>query len=595
MPSITTWNRIKPNNSSDQLDRGLEARIHDPVWLLTRQWQMGEFNGEDAGSPIDVSVTTSTTPIDQYRPHNARSNQWRDYDSEKLPLEQTVEREVNPLTYRERIDSGLYLLALLRDNPELHSIVTALYAFQAPTGDEMQGLSNNEQMLVSQSAGVAIDGLRVASSEASPLGDQIASAGIDDPGNQVIDVIELALGKWHPWFHHRFPGFDSVAAEDSAWNPHRMEYQFSVQSSLANIELEAEGYTGEHLDWYAFKGKLKTNNGTDRLENVEESERPSAEPDDKQREKTFKKLHLMPTPLMLPGQPATRWWQFEDRQVGFGDINTSSADLATLILLEYAVAYGEDWYLIPIEVPVGSLCETTNLQVSNTFNETHSISPARQHNNKSPWTLFTLSGLDDVRDSEFLFLPPSLPTSRLEGKPLERISFRKDEMANMAWAIEQRIEQATGHAIDRQELVNQQTGAHTGEHVDPGHEVKNPVELDWKLGTPPHAAWFPLVINGQGPDRKLMLTRMQTIDGQLQQLPSSKVLTELSELDSPHILPEELEQSGGSSVTRHAQFSRWNNGSRHTWKGRKKLRGGRDTASGLSFDKITLDFENKNN
>ena len=32
-------------------DTGLQARIYDPLWLLARQWQIGEFQGEDNGSP----------------------------------------------------------------------------------------------------------------------------------------------------------------------------------------------------------------------------------------------------------------------------------------------------------------------------------------------------------------------------------------------------------------------------------------------------------------------------------------------------------------------------------------------------------------
>ena len=30
--------------------------MHDPLWMLTRQWQLGEFEGEDSGSPIYVKV-----------------------------------------------------------------------------------------------------------------------------------------------------------------------------------------------------------------------------------------------------------------------------------------------------------------------------------------------------------------------------------------------------------------------------------------------------------------------------------------------------------------------------------------------------------
>ena len=31
------------------MDTSLQARIYDPLWLLPRQWQFGEFEGEDNG------------------------------------------------------------------------------------------------------------------------------------------------------------------------------------------------------------------------------------------------------------------------------------------------------------------------------------------------------------------------------------------------------------------------------------------------------------------------------------------------------------------------------------------------------------------
>ena len=48
MPSITSWTRIEPDPGSDDLQASLSARVLDPVWMLTRQWQVGEFQGEDA-------------------------------------------------------------------------------------------------------------------------------------------------------------------------------------------------------------------------------------------------------------------------------------------------------------------------------------------------------------------------------------------------------------------------------------------------------------------------------------------------------------------------------------------------------------------
>lgn len=37
--------------------------IHDPLWMLTRQWQVGEFQGENAASPVKAVLTTTTRVI----------------------------------------------------------------------------------------------------------------------------------------------------------------------------------------------------------------------------------------------------------------------------------------------------------------------------------------------------------------------------------------------------------------------------------------------------------------------------------------------------------------------------------------------------
>src|SRR5207245_7558878 len=59
--SITFWNRLEPRPRSPGSVRDtLAARVRDPVWMLTRQWQMGEFRGEDAGSPANVRIATKT-------------------------------------------------------------------------------------------------------------------------------------------------------------------------------------------------------------------------------------------------------------------------------------------------------------------------------------------------------------------------------------------------------------------------------------------------------------------------------------------------------------------------------------------------------
>src|SRR5215831_17451451 len=50
--SITSWTRLEPHCRDADMRTSLGARVFDPLWMLTRQWQVGEFQAEDAGMPV---------------------------------------------------------------------------------------------------------------------------------------------------------------------------------------------------------------------------------------------------------------------------------------------------------------------------------------------------------------------------------------------------------------------------------------------------------------------------------------------------------------------------------------------------------------
>ena len=50
------WTRLEPQSVTGDPTPGLEVRVHDPLWMLMRQWQFGEFRGEDAGTPLGVEL-----------------------------------------------------------------------------------------------------------------------------------------------------------------------------------------------------------------------------------------------------------------------------------------------------------------------------------------------------------------------------------------------------------------------------------------------------------------------------------------------------------------------------------------------------------
>src|SRR5215831_14508264 len=89
-PAVTAYNRLEPRARTEDFARSLRAEVRDALWMLTRQWQMGELEAEDAGSAIDARLLTSQAQIDRVSLGGATA---QPYD-ENIPIETVVEREV---------------------------------------------------------------------------------------------------------------------------------------------------------------------------------------------------------------------------------------------------------------------------------------------------------------------------------------------------------------------------------------------------------------------------------------------------------------------------------------------------------------------
>jgi hypothetical protein len=56
--------RLEPLPPFGDLQRGFAQEVADPLWMLARQWQLGEHLGEDAGTPVGVTIPATHTRID---------------------------------------------------------------------------------------------------------------------------------------------------------------------------------------------------------------------------------------------------------------------------------------------------------------------------------------------------------------------------------------------------------------------------------------------------------------------------------------------------------------------------------------------------
>ncbi len=559
MPSITTWNRLEPLAYGEDLQAGLQARVHDPLWMLARQWQFGELRGEDRGSPVEVHVQFASTPITRFRA--GASGPDAQYDSRSTPLETLVEAESSPpVSLRQAARAGLNFLRRLRSNDRLSAYVgRALRKYGFDNETDLQSEPTLARFLETVQ-GRAPDGRRLhAAYRQAYLDDEsLASADLEiliEESDQPAFRAVLAI-----WMKTHFSLFEEGRGGASSWNPRRMEYRFAVAGHTGQDEvvLEAEEYRGGHLDWHSFRrvaGSLSAQPpGIPGGPAVVEGER-----------------RLLPSPVDFPGMPMPRWWQFEDRRIDLGGVSAGGFDLARMLLIEFALSYGNDWYLVPLDLEVGSWSRTS-LMVRDTFGEEFNVSPVSAKEGESQWQMFVVSG---ARAGDGFFLPPVLARS-LSGKPLEEVEVARDQMANYAWAIEKVVENEVGRPVNRAE-------------EGPRQALPPPVDetaLKYRLGSTVPPYWFPLIAVAESPASRSIRLRLGRIGYDPQggaTEPRGRILKELASSSPPSLFEEEAPQAG-AVITRVPQLARWIDGSTHVWTGRDKRPGRGQGSSGLRFD-----------
>jgi hypothetical protein len=602
-PGITMWNRLEGRPRTEAFDRALRAEVRDPLWLLTRQWQMGEFRGDDAGSAISVKVRLETTKLRKYQAAGGPVEPF----SDAVPLEAHVERMPLRFSQRARADAEPHRVALdirlLMGRQWLKMIqgvapAAAAQEFRArypvhepdptdpldsPTCAHPEAWSN-----FAAATGRRMDGallyFHLVAGPANHASDGIPSlAGMD----AVIDPI---AARFVAWFDRLFYQPEGAGA----WESDRLEYQFATSAPEADGEKVrvAEQYFQGHLDWYNFD--------VDPLRGPLGEADPAAEPPVRTT------LTMLPTQVTFNGMPNTRWWRFEDSRTNFGDIKPDTTDLAKLLLVEFGLVYANDWFIVPFTVPAASIATVRGIAVTNVFNERIWVTAAGSGDDDDwqRWAMFLVSikGKGHEPADLSLFLPPAAQKV-LEGAPLEEVMLGRDEMANMVWGIERTLPMPSGEPKNGREAAYETRGFYERElerilgappqPLPPAEGAK----IRYKVMSSVPENWIPMIpVHIEGDNREVQLQRaamLRIIEGDTNSTPEpvrprTSLLREGLE-DVPQAgynLHEEEVSRAGVRVTQSFQRTRWSDGRAWVWLGVRKQTGRGEGSSGLGFDQI---------
>jgi hypothetical protein len=580
--------------------------LADPLWLLARQWQMNEFQGEDAGTPLRLAFRVEGVKVDAFRAGGDAAAPWQAIGEHDVPLETRVEAEAAWATHaRLRGEAGQHALRMA--TPPVRTALLAAYplALTAPTDPDADRAGLLWSTLLHART---LDALALAT-ELRPLLDgagaltglpaRLALAGAD------ADDAKTMLAKWLAWADGLLYEGDPAHA---SWQRNRMEYAFALRAG--DTRLESDEYTDGHVDWEDFRAAPTPANG------------------DATRQ-TFAVASRHPTPVRYPGMPAERFWEFEDGDVNFAGAEAGVTDLLRMSVTEFALTFGNDWFLVPVRLPVGWIHRVSDFVITDGFGIAASANPIVNPDG-SQWTLYSVTpdpGLQGRLDHA-LFLPDSLD-GVLEGSVLEETMLARDEMANLAWAIEKRVQGVSGEPLDR-DLEARALAFQQRINFDGG--VDSP-ELVYRMQTPVPANWIPLlpvrdptldlgdplsirlaraglkrfypeasvaVIGAAEPDYEAFLDLLDAQDDFITRVPIDDELRAyvfyprgwMLRRDPLHPMPDDdtlvIEEEEvpriGATLKRKFQYARSSDGRTWLWLGRSKTAGRGEAQSALRFD-----------
>jgi hypothetical protein len=574
LPDTVVYQRLEPSPYSEKFERNLNTEVRDAHWMLFRQWQVGEFIGEDAGTAWKVRVAASHYKMKHLHANNKAGGSME----EDKPLEALVESEPLQPDLRVRLQLGNLFKNLLNDAglsanfPEFQKI----YAFDDPASTEIA--NDPEVSLVYLSIKhKALDGWKLLI-DLWAYQDNLDSWANEHITDKTVaaELIAAVCLQFINQVEYRYNFRQkSPNGEQSFWQTDQLEYQFGLanedfgnsgETDDPDAQMTVKSYSEGSLDWYHFD-----------LEKV-----PSVN--------DFQKRAFMPVPMQIKSGMPVNWWGIEEGSFNLSKILVKDTGLLDTLFIEFALNHGNDWFIIPYTMDINTLCKISSIVVTDVFGIQYIIRTTNeQPEDKYGWSIFSQTG---AKDGQIFYLAPTLLKSE-ESKPLEKIYFMRDEGANLVWAVQDILPNQLGKGVSGYE------SSRLPEAPSPSGQSDR---MKFILGTPVPSNWIPfLPVSLDGAQKEIILQRSRMPDS-LADLPRGVLLSEdtttpLKYYDEKdpneektskgYFVREEAIPRAGLQVDRHYQRARWVNGETVTWIGRKKKVGKGEGSSGLVFDQLT--------
>ncbi len=347
---------------------------------------------------------------------------------------------------------------------------------------------------------------------------------------------------------------DLDLAAPPAWRGEALRYDARVVDASRPAALALRAHPGKDgdLDWYHFDAATPPGAFTGAVWTRE----------------------FIPGHVRFRGMPNARWWDFDSSQSDFGAMTLDRRDLGRLAVMEFMLSQGNDWFMIPHAMHVGTACQVTRLRVHDVFGGVTDV--PRADALWPGWSMYGTSRAGDAagRPCDFFHLTASSSQSAQRGSTLEEIRWLRDEMANLAWAVPHTATDALGE------------GRPVGELEAPAAPVATAGAAPAEGGRPRATGcrrtspwWVPLVPTLPAVGHRVTLRVGEFVT-------SAQTLSPPRGRMFPQAVDEAEVPRVGVTLTRVRVASRWIDGSLHAWTQRVRTVGAGEGSSGLRFDAL---------
>jgi type VI secretion system Hcp family effector len=543
-PSITYWSRLEPRPRSNAIARPLAAPVRDPLWFLTRQWQLGEFRGEDAGSPAFAQIAMRQSALTGWRSGNG--------PFQPLPPDQPLELLVESEPFTPDVPLQVELAQTYESflGAKAPASFLATYPLQPPANSDAE-----TTRFLSICSGRSFNGIAL-------YRDIVASPAL---------FPAPAAANFVAWVQQVYGDFG--LSDPPAWNPEQLEYDVQILGTTPDAKtavFSAEPAQDGGFDWHTFDLLPNAQLAAGDLDKV-----APAPVDSTTRS-------VIPGHVRFRGMPNARWWDFENNITDFGGIQLGKRDFAKLAAMDFLLLHGNDWFVIPVDLPVNSLSVIDQLVVHDVFGDNTLVQRAEDVDGPSGhWTMFSTTIQGQAQPANFFLLPPTAAAAVQSGTLIEDVRWIRDPMANMDWAIERQTEGGIGQPLlGRERAAAARKPLVADSAIAPlVYLLENQVPLNW-------IPFLPIAINAiQG---QIVLQMGAMLPPDLDPAPVRPIGRILNSTNlppgGPYTLREEEIARVGIQVSRVLARTRWLDGSTHLWTARRKNGGQGEGSSSLKFD-----------